>query len=301
MKAMILAAGLGTRLRPYSLLRPKPLFPVLDRPLLLHTIDRLRRAGAEQIVVNAHHLREQIVQCLQELPAISIQLEDTILGTGGGLRQALPVLGQEPVLVVNGDIFHDFDLRAIYQAHVRAGVQATLVMHDYPRFNCVAVTKDGMVAGFTPEDDRSVNAGRQLAFTGVHVAEPALLATIEVGVFSSIIDCYADCLRRGGAIQALVVEKHYWTDMGTPADYLDLHARLLKTSTGQPLSADLGQDPSPFYVGQDVQLGAGTEFLDWVAVGSRARIGVGARLERVVVWDGAIVEPGRIIKDAIIC
>lgn len=300
MKAMILAAGLGTRLRPYSLLRPKPLFPVLDRPLLLHTIDRLREAGAERIVVNAHHLREQIGQCLKDLSSVSIQLEETILGTGGGLRQALPVLGQEPVLVVNGDIFHDFDLQAIYQAHIQAGVQATMVMHDYPRFNSVAVTSDGRVAGFTQEACR-IDACRQFAFTGVHVVEPALLATIQAGVFSSVIDCYADYLRRGGIIQALVVDKHYWTDMGTPADYLDLHARLLKTSIGQPLLADLGQDLSPFCVGKDVQLGKNTNFLDWVSVGSRARIGDGARLERVVVWDGAEVAPGRIIKDAIVC
>lgn len=300
MKAMILAAGMGTRLRPYSLVRPKPLFPVLDTPLLLHTVAKLRQAGAEFIVVNAHHLRDQIVQCLKDIPSISIQVEETILGTGGGLRKALPVLGREPVLVVNADIFHDLELAGIYQAHLRAGAQATMVMHDHPRFNSVPVTRDGQISGFSSENVRPGET-QQLAFTGIHVVQPELLATIPDGEFSSIIDCYADCIRRGDVIQALVVKNHYWTDMGTPEDYLDLHARLLTTAVGQSLVDGFRKDLTPFYVGKEVSMGRNVEFCDWVSIGSRATIGDGARLERVVVWDGAHVEPGRTIKDAIVC
>ena len=158
-----------------------------------------------------------------------------------------------------------------------------------------------MVVGFTPEAAQNPDADRRLAFTGIHVAEPALLATMPAGVYASIIDCYTDWIRRGGAIQALVMENHFWTDMGTPADYLDLHARLLKKPTARQLGDDFCQDLSPFFYGSNVQVGRDVEFLDWVSIGSRARIGVGARLERVVVWDGAQVEAGRIIKDAIVC
>ena len=113
MKAMVLAAGLGTRLRPYSLKRPKPLFPVLDTPLLTHTLNQLRRSGAEGIVVNAHHLREQIRTMLQGQGDVQLQMEDRELGTGGGLRLAQSHFGEAPFLAVNGDIVHDLDLHLI--------------------------------------------------------------------------------------------------------------------------------------------------------------------------------------------
>ena len=110
MQAMILAAGFGTRLLPYTELRPKPLFPLLNKPLLLLTIERLQRAGFDHIVVNCHHLRDQIVDLLQDLRGVVVQQEDIILGTGGGLRLALNVFRNEPVLVTNGDIYHSVDL-----------------------------------------------------------------------------------------------------------------------------------------------------------------------------------------------
>ncbi len=89
MQAMILAAGFGTRLLPHTLLRPKPLFPLLNHPLLLLTIRRLQHAGCDHIVVNCHHLRAQIVAALAGLPGVTVLEEETILGTGGGLRGAL--------------------------------------------------------------------------------------------------------------------------------------------------------------------------------------------------------------------
>ncbi len=105
MQAMILAAGFGTRLQPYSLIRPKPLFPVLNRPLLLATIDRLKNAGFSLIVVNCHHLRQQIVSAVKDIPGVIVQEEPLILGTGGGLALAARNLNNEPLLVTNGDMF----------------------------------------------------------------------------------------------------------------------------------------------------------------------------------------------------
>ena len=107
MQAMILAAGLGTRLRPYSNIRPKPLFPVLNQPLLRILINMLEEAGCTKIIVNGHHLRDQLKSAVAESNTILYQDEPRILGTGGSLREALPQLEDEPLLVVNGDIFHD--------------------------------------------------------------------------------------------------------------------------------------------------------------------------------------------------
>lgn len=295
MKAMVLAAGLGTRLRPYSLKRPKPLFPVLDTPLLTHTLTQLRQSGAEGIVVNAHHLREQIRAMLQGQGDVHVQMEDMELGTGGGLRLAQSYFGDAPFLAVNGDIVHDLDLAAAYRSHCASGADVTMVLHDCPRFNNVRVNGEGRIVGFA---GAAGEGERFLAFTGVQVINPAVLSLMPEGVFYNSIDCYADLLKIGGTIQALVVSGHFWTDMGTPADYLQLHEDILLT--GRLPGFFVGDGGRPFYLGKDVALGAGVSFQDWVAIGHGASIGEGASLSRVVVWDGARVAPGSIVTDSII-
>jgi len=295
MKAMVLAAGLGTRLRPYSLQRPKPLFPVLDTPLLTHTLNQLRRSGAGGIVVNAHHLREQIRAMLQGQKDVQVQMEDLELGTGGGLRLAQSHFEEAPFLAVNGDIVHDLDLAAVYRSHCASGADVTMVLHDCPRFNNVRVNGEGRIEGFSGAAEEGE---RLLAFTGVQVINPAVLSLIPEGVFYNIIDCYADLLKRGGVIQALVVSGHFWTDMGTPADYLQLHEDLLLKGRLPGFSPGCGI--SPFYLAKGVVLGAGVSLQDWVAIGHGATIGEGASLTRVVVWDGARVAPGSIVADRII-
>ena len=295
MKAMVLAAGFGTRLRPYTLKRPKPLFPVLDTPLLTHTLAQLRQNGAEGIVVNAHHLREQIKSMLQGQGEVYVQMEESELGTGGGLRLAQNHFGVAPFLAVNGDIVHDLDLASIYASHCSSGADVTMVLHDCPRFNNVLVNGMDRVVGFAGEADESE---RLLAFTGVQVINPGVLDLIPEGVFYNSIDCYADLLRRGGTIQALVVSGHFWTDMGTPADYLKLHGDILFTGRMSGFSQDHGG--KPFYLAKDVALEAGVFFQDWVSIGHGATIGEGASLSRVVVWEGARVAPGSIMADCIV-
>lgn len=295
MKAMVLAAGFGTRLRPYSLERPKPLFPVLGSPLLTHTLSQLRRSGVEGIVVNAHHLREQIRTMLHGQGDVQVQLEDMELGTGGGLRLAQRHFGEAPFFVVNGDIVHDLDLAALYGSHCASGAEVTMVLHDCLRFNNVRVNNEGRVVGFSGPAGKGE---RLLAFTGVQVLNPAVLDLIPEGVFYNSIDCYADLLKRGGIIQALVVSGHFWTDMGTPADYLKLHNDILLQGKMPGFFPERGE--SPFYLAKDVALGAGVSLQDWVSIGHGAKIGAGASLTRVVVWDGARVAPGSVLADKII-
>ena len=295
MKAMVLAAGFGTRLRPYTLKRPKPLFPVLDTPLLTHTLAQLHRNGAEGIMVNAHHLREQISSMLHGQKDVHVQMEEMELGTGGGLRLAQNHFGEAPFLAVNGDIVHDLDLAAVYASHCASGADVTMVLHDCPRFNNVRVNDEGRIVGFS---GAAGEGERLLAFTGVQVLNPAVLDLIPEGVFYNSIDCYAELLKRGGTIQALVVAGHFWTDMGTPADYLKLHEDILLKGR---LPGFFGKNGGkPFYLGEDAVIGTGVSFQDWVAIGHGATIGEGASLTRVVVWDGARVAPGSILADCII-
>ena len=300
MKTMILAAGQGTRLLPYTLKRPKPLFPVLNRPLLLLTVRRLRKAGFGEIIVNCHHLRRQIVDALQAEKGCRPQEEDIVLGTGGGLRKAMDSLGREPALIVNGDIYHTIDYQAVYHGHRQSGADVTLVLHDYPRFNNVAVNDRLMVEDFRLSDASGREASELLAFTGIHVINPEVLGIMPPDTPACIIDCYEQLLSRGGKIRAHVAKGHYWTDMGTPGDYLRLHGGLI---TGKiPVYEELAEELSeaPFAGKQKAAIGENVTLQDWACLGKGTVIGPGATIQKSVIWDGAAVPPGSIIKNAII-
>lgn len=291
MKAMILAAGLGTRLRPYSLLRPKPLFPVCNVPLLLHTVDALKKAGFRSIVVNCHHLAEQIIEALAGMDAIILQHEKQILGTGGGLRKAVPHFDNKPVLVINGDIFCDIDLADVYRKHCEDDDhEVTMVMHNYPRFNKVVV-EEMRVTGFDlPSGEAS---SRLLAFTGIHVVNPGVLKSIPPDTDYSIIDCYRTWLALGESIRAHVVADIFWRDIGTPEDYLQLHADLLLAND------DSDGYQGPFLVAETAQLGKNVRLEDWACIGHHASIGNNATVCRSVIWDGAVIKENEYVCDTI--
>ncbi|MBU0665539.1 MAG: NDP-sugar synthase [Proteobacteria bacterium] len=292
MQAMILAAGFGTRLLPYTLIRPKPLFPILNHPLLLLTIQRLQQAGCDHIVVNCHYLCEQIVHALQGIPGVLVQEEKSVLGTGGGLRLALDQFRDEPLLVTNGDIYHTIDYQHLYQSHIRKGAPVTLAMHDCSRFNTVAV-QDDRVCSF---DDRC--KGELLAFTGLHVLEPEVLSGIPAQGEYSIIDLYRQLVEQGQPIAVTRVDDCFWTDMGTVDDYLALHAGLL--TGGIPLWPELGLSvESPFLFGGKEKIGRGLLLRDWACVGD-AVLGKNSYLQRSVVWDGAVIADGQRVVDQLV-
>jgi mannose-1-phosphate guanylyltransferase len=300
MKAMILAAGLGTRLLPFTLRRPKPLFPILNKPLLHLTISQIRNSGFSEIVVNSHHLRQQIGEALQYETNCILQEEEKILGTGGGLRMALPHFNHEPVLIANGDIYHTVDYQEVYRNHCESKADVTLVLHDYPRFNDVAVDERLMITGFNSFNEGQGTLKRILAFTGIHVINPEVLRIIPADTPYCIIECYKKLLKQGGSIRAYLATDHFWTDMGTPEDYLQIHADLLGQKI--PIYEELGEvlAEAPFVGTQNTSIAKDVKLLDWACIGKGAIIGAGATLQRAVVWDGAIVSAGSIIKDAIV-
>lgn len=284
MQAMILAAGFGTRLLPHTLLRPKPLFPILNTPLLLLTIRRLQNAGCDHIVVNCHHLREQIMATLAGLPGVVVLEEEILLGTGGGLRGALAYLRDEPLLVTNGDIYHSVDFAALYSDHCRNRAKVSLAVHDYPRFNTVQVAGQ-RVLGFANDA-----ASPCLAFTGLHVIEPEILQNITPKKFSCILDLYKNMLAAGQEIAALPVDGSYWTDMGTPEDYLKLHAGLLGGSIPRwPEMADLAE--TPFLIAPGARVTDDLLLEDWCCLGD-VEVGHDVQLCRIVAWDNVKIEAG---------
>lgn len=294
MQAMLLAAGLGTRLRPYSLVRPKPLFPILNRPLLLILLDMLRQAGCTRMVVNGHHLCSQVKQATAGRENLFYQHEPDILGTGGSLRQAIPHLSDEPVLVMNGDIFHNIDLAALYSYHIQSGNRITMAMHDYPRFNTVAV-KGGFVETFHSDSHR--NKPANLAFTGIHIVDPSIIRLIPERQFFHIIDLYEELISQGEKIGCHRVDGAFWQDIGTPEDYLELHAMLLSGAIRQPMPIPIPR--TPWLVSKKARVGNNIHLAGWGCIGN-ANIGANARLRNCVVWDGAVVPAEERLENAIV-
>jgi mannose-1-phosphate guanylyltransferase len=295
MQAMLLAAGLGTRLRPYTLIRPKPLFPILNVPLLDILLDQLVLAGCTRVVVNCHHLAAQIEVAVAGRPEVILQHEPEILGTGGSLRKALPLFGDEPVLVMNGDIYHDIAVDRLLAQHAAVGLPVTMAMHDYARFNSVHVVGD-RVYGFSP--DSGPASGEMLAFTGIHVLDREVIDLIPDCGFFHIIDLYRQ-LAAAGRVGSLRVDGSFWRDIGTPEDYLDLHRQLLDGQGGN--RSDCMLAGSSWCISDQAMLADDVKLREWGAVGPGAKIGRGSQLTRCVVWDDVTVGPDRQLADTIVC
>lgn len=227
MKALVLAAGLGTRLRPYTYLTPKPLFSIAGVTMLDRIIGQLAAAGCSEIMVNTHHLSRSIeehVKSSSYQADVKTVYEPVILETGGAVRNLESFWDDDPFFVVNSDIFTDFDFSLIYSEHIKSGASATLLMHDEPRFNNVSVSNDGSIKMFRTE---SALDGRLLAFTGIQVVSPKILDCIPVNIPYSIIDAYRNLISKGEKVSAFVPGGFKWEDIGTPEAYLSISKKIL--------------------------------------------------------------------------
>ena len=220
MKSMILAAGMGTRLLPYTQKTPKPLFPVARRPLLDITIRALKHAGSSAIIINTHHLHQKIDSFIKKkkygIPVYT-RHEPVILGTGGGIKNVIDFFDDQPFIVVNSDIVTDIDLRKVYDYHLNHKYPVTLVLYDNHTFNSVSFNKNKFITNF--EKEPSIPSSAMLTFTGIQVINPEVLDFIPTNVFSSIIDAYKKMISKGEKIKAFISEKDYWQDIGTPVSY----------------------------------------------------------------------------------
>jgi mannose-1-phosphate guanylyltransferase len=300
MKAAILAAGLGTRLRPLTNLVPKPLLPVLNRPLLGLWLARLEEAGFTQVAVNTHHLADKVQEFLAgQAPRgmdWRVNHEPELLGTGGGLKQLGEVLGGgegEPFLAVNGDTLTDLDL--VYRGH-RPGAISTLALHDCPPYNKVWTAGEAVVSIGAPS---GAPAGPPLAYTGIQVVGSQMLKYLPpAGQEYDLVAAWRQALASGERVQALVVSGCFWQDLGTPEAYLALHRRLLRGAA--PALARFFPGLADPFIGAGVDLAPGVRFRGGVCLGPGVEVGAGASLKNTVVWEGAAIAPGVSLEDCIV-
>ena len=220
MKALILAAGLGTRLLPHTAHRPKPLFTLAGKTLLDVHIGQLAAAGCEAVRVNTHHLHREIerhVTAQNYAIPVSLRFEPQILGTGGAIRNSADFWDHRSFMVVNADIVHAVDLGRVYAQHLRHRAAATLVLCADPEFDSVDVDAGGRVTGFS-EAPRAAGR-RRLTFTGIQVLDPVILDYLPEGRFAHSVDAFRAMIADNRHLQAYVPEAPCWRDLGTAGRY----------------------------------------------------------------------------------
>jgi mannose-1-phosphate guanylyltransferase len=284
MKAMILAAGLGTRLRPLTDIKPKVLMPVANRPIIARVIDYLKGNGFSRLVVNAHHHHRQLVDYVDNgrpfgLP-IDIRVEPEILGTGGGIKNTSGFWDDEPFVVINGDILTDINLTHAYENHLKSGALVTLIVHECEPFNQIEIDEHGNIL-----DIARKNLSGRLAFTGIHIMSPELLSHIPDSVFYDIIVCYQELIASGKTIRAFVSKNHYWRDIGTVQSYMDANRELSEKK---------------ILIGPGCQIDPSVSFKNWAVVGENSVIGQHVEIERSVLWERVAVKEGIRVVNSVV-
>jgi NDP-sugar pyrophosphorylase family protein len=233
MKAMVLAAGLGTRLRPLTNDRPKALVEVAGRTMLQITLERLRAFDIRDVIINAHHFADQIAAYLKANRNFGMRLEisreDVLLDTGGGLKKAAyfflddPGSASEPFILHNVDVISSIDLRRMLATHRERAALATLAVQKRETSRYLLFDERmqlcGRRAGRDGKDQWVVSskAGEALAFCGIHVISPRIFSLMtEQGIFS-IIDVYLRLAAAGETIMAFRADEYYWRDLGKSA------------------------------------------------------------------------------------
>jgi NDP-sugar pyrophosphorylase family protein len=285
-RALILAAGLGTRLGELSDERPKPLLPVCNVPLIQYAVALLRGAGITEIAVNLHHRGELIRAELGD--GFHYSEEQTILGTGGGIVKIADWLtsgGRDSFVVVNGKIVSNIDVAATLRHHDATNAVATMVVRQVPdadKWGAIYVDDSGRVTRIVGQGVPSAHA---CMFTGVHVISPRLVARLpSTGESDSIRQGYIPALLDGERIEGIRYGG-YWHEHSTPERYLQGNWNLLSGSV------TLTQPPPGLgAIAPSAIIEPGAQLSPLVVVGDRCVVRASARLDRVVVWPDCTVD-----------
>ncbi|MGH9346093.1 MAG: nucleotidyltransferase family protein [Vicinamibacterales bacterium] len=276
--ALVLTAGLATRLRPLSHVRAKAALPVAGRPLVHRIISRLEAAGVRDLVLNLHHLPHTITRVVGDGAHLGVRVryswESPVLGSAGGPRRALPLLDAPRFLVVNGDTLTDVAVEAVVRDHERSGALVTMAVvpnADPDKYGGVLVDEGGVVTGFT----RRGSPPPSYHFIGVQVAQADAFAGVpDEARRDSVGALYPELMRdRPGSIRAHI-SRAAFLDIGTPADYLDTCVRLAARE-GQPL-------PRGTVLWDDVVVEPGARLQDCVVTD-------GVRVPARADWSGVTV------------
>jgi len=273
--ALVLTAGLGTRLQPLTRVRAKPAVPVGGEPIVTRIITWLARQHVTELVLNLHHLPQTLSSRVGDGSDLDVRVrysweQPEVLGSAGGPRRALPMIGSKTFFLVNGDTMTDLALEPLSEAHQKSGALVTmaLVPNRQPdRYGGVVLKGDGSFSGFAP---RGEAARGSYHFIGVQVADESAFSAIPDGRVANIHAVYESLAASNpGSVRGYLCEAAFW-DIGTPADYWTTHAAFLGSGS-----------PEHTY-------------------GRHARVDPAARVSRSILWDDVEVQGRAVVEECIV-
>jgi mannose-1-phosphate guanylyltransferase/mannose-1-phosphate guanylyltransferase/phosphomannomutase len=319
---MVLAAGLGTRLRPLTYEITKPMVPVLDRPVMAHILDLLDRHSFEEVIANLHYFPDSIREHFGE--RLEYRYEPELLGTAGGVRACADFFGGESFLVISGDALTDIDLEAFAARHREAGGIATLAVKKVPdtrEFGVVLHDREGRITGFQekPSPDEALS---DLGNCGIYMFEPEIFDHFPDPAVPAVCPPFADWAK--DVFPALLEHdvpfhihelREYWNDVGSLGELRQgtfdaLGGELRLEMTGKEvkpgvilagersLPADIEIDGAA-WIGHDVSIGAGVRLTGPVVLGDGATVGARAQLRESIVFPGTSIADEAILIGAI--
>ncbi len=309
MRAMILAAGYGTRLGILSEQRPKPMLPVGNVPLIVHALELLKRAGITEVAINTHHRGDHLTEYLGDGSAFGVELfwsheEGDILGTGGGVKKIRDFLGDEPAVICNGKIVTTVDLGEVIAFHRALGALGTMVLKPDPdagRWGSIGASSDGRLASILGKNARGEEVpAAPTMFTGISVVEPAFIDTLPEGPSCMVRQGWKPLFAAGRPLGGFVMgADDYWWEHSTPARYLegnrnlftrDLLGRLPAPIPSGTLPPQITVEPGTFtLLDHHVTAGEKVTFGGMVVVGDHVSIDPGVSLRDCIVWPGTTV------------
>jgi mannose-1-phosphate guanylyltransferase len=312
---MVLAAGLGTRLKPITYEIPKPMVPVLDRPVMAHITGMLESQGFTDLIANLHYYPETIREYFGD--RLTYRFEEELLGTAGGVRNVKDFFGDDPVVIVSGDALTDTDLNDLVDRHNRAGGVATLTVKkvdDTREYGVVIHDSDGRIQGFQEKPDPA-EALSDLGNCGIYCFSPEIFDYFPDRPFVDWANDVFPTLLENDVPFYIHEIDDYWNDVGSLAelrqgtwDALDGALGLGVTGKQVAEGVTVGEGSSldgvevvegPAWVGAGVTFGADVKLIGPVAIGDGASIGAGAALRDTIVFPGTDIAAGEILIGAI--
>jgi mannose-1-phosphate guanylyltransferase len=276
--ALVLAAGLGTRLHPLSAVRAKAALPVAGTPVIARILNQLRDAAVTRVVVNLHHRADSITRLVGDGSEFDLQIryswETRVLGSGGGPARAIPLLESDRFLIVNGDMITDVDLQALMRQHVDTNALVTMAVIDgRPGYNGVIADDRGIVSGFGKQPGA-------FHFIGVQAVNASVFAGVDVDQISETVHGIYPLLiaSRPEAIRVFHSDASYY-DIGSPRDYLETVRRIAQ------------QERRPIDRGRDCVVAGDAQLSDTI-LWDRVHVGPGAKLTECIVADDVVVPGG---------
>jgi mannose-1-phosphate guanylyltransferase/phosphomannomutase len=323
MRAVIMAGGEGTRLRPLTSLRPKPMVPIVNHPVMEHIVGLCHWHGIDEIVATLQFMPQVIRDYFGDGDewgvSLSYAVEERPMGTAGSVKNAQQLIGDETFVVISGDALTDVDLTDVIAFHRAKGGTATLVLKHVPdplEFGVVITAEDGRIERFLEKPSWG-QVFSDTINTGIYVLEPSVFDRIPAeGQFDFSADLFPLLMEEGHELYGYVTDR-YWTDIGSLGTYMQAHLDILDGRVGcyvpgvkaaEAVWVGEGAEIHPearignhVIIGSNVQVRAGAELGDYAVIGDSCLIGAGAKVQHSVIWSDSFVGGGAVVSGAVVC